>query len=277
MKLNVIEKRPAGCLYGRIVKNLEVSGFVLTETAHLSGSRYPLHAHENAYFCFVLQGMYTERYRGRDLLYKPFTLTFRSSGETHEDLVHAPGGRVFVLEIPALWVEKLHDEGLTLRPTLEVFNGTLPQLAARLNQEFHKSDGAARLAIEGLVLEMLAEAVRKSSTISESSIPPWLRQAREMIIEQFSESWSLEQLASQVGVHPVHLAKTFRQKYGQPVGAFVRKLRIDYACAELASDVLSVSAIALKAGFADQSHFTKTFKSHLGTTPARYRRNAHRY
>jgi AraC family transcriptional regulator len=29
--------------------------------------------------------------------------------------------------------------------------------------------------------------------------------------------------------------------------------------------------IAAQAGFADQSHFTRLFKHHVGTTPARYR------
>jgi len=218
--------------------------------------------------------MYMEQYRKWELLCKPSTLTFRSSGETHEDLIHGLGGRIFVLEICSGWIERLREQSLTLKSTPEHLGGALPHLAARLNHEFHKTDSAAQLAMEGLVLEMLAEASRKSSTKYESLAPSWLKQARELITEQFSERLTLGEVAVQVGVHPVHLATTFRQKYGVTVGDFVRKLRVEKACAELTNGTLSLSTIALKAGFADQSHFSRVFKSYVGTTPARYRRDA---
>jgi AraC family transcriptional regulator len=84
---------------------------------------------------------------------------------------------------------------------------------------------------------------------------------------------TLAHVAAQVGVHPVHLATTFRRKYGVTVGEFVRRLRIEHACAELLKKDLPLTAIALQAGFADQSHFSKVFKSYVGTTPAKYRRS----
>jgi AraC family transcriptional regulator len=34
--------------------------------------------------------------------------------------------------------------------------------------------------------------------------------------------------------------------------------------------------VATQAGFADQSHFTRFFKRHVGITPARYRAEAQR-
>jgi AraC family transcriptional regulator len=275
-QVDSMEKLPSGCLHGRVIKSLDVSGFVLTETAHRPRTRLPQHAHENAYFCFVLQGIYTEYYGTKEVTCKPSALTFRGSGVTHEDVLHEADCRVFVLEIPQRWIERLRDEtSLVLKNTLEFFGGTLPQLFARLNREFHKTDSAARLAIEGLALEILAEAVRQSSTRLLRTTPPWLKQAREMIVEHFRETLTLAQIAAYVGVHPVHLATTFRQKYGVTIGECVRKLRIEHACAEL-KGTIPLAAIALQAGFADQSHFSKVFKSHVGTTPARYRTNCSR-
>jgi AraC family transcriptional regulator len=271
----MVEKLAPGCLHGRVIKSLEVSGFILTETAHRARTRLSQHAHENSYFCFVLQGVYTERYGRREVVCKPATLTFRGSGETHEDLLHDADCRVFVLEISPHWIERLRENSLILGGTLEFFGGALPQLSARLNREFHKTDNCAALAIEGLALEVLAEAARQSSTTLLRTTAPWLSQAREMIIEHFSETLTLAQVAAQVGVHPVHLATTFRQKYGITIGEFVRKLRIEHACAELIEGNLPLAAIALQAGFADQSHFSKVFKSYIGTTPARYRSIVH--
>jgi AraC-like DNA-binding protein len=250
---------------------LKVSDFILTETAFAAHCKLPPHAHESSYFCFVLQGVYTERYGHREVVCKPLSLTFRASGQTHEDLVHETDARIFVLEISPRWIEKLRADSLTLRSTSEFCGGALPQLCAKLNREFHKSDAAAKLAIEGLALEVLAESARHRGTGVQPA-PRWLSQAREIIVEHFPQALTLTEIANEVGVHPVYLATAFRQKYGVTVGEFVRKLRIEHACAELMKGGFPLAEIALRAGFVDQSHFSKVFKSYVGTTPGNYRR-----
>jgi AraC family transcriptional regulator len=47
------------------------------------------------------------------------------------------------------------------------------------------------------------------------------------------------------------------------------------AAAQIAQTDVPIARIAVDAGFADQSHFTRMFKRYVGTTPARYRRDAH--
>ncbi|HEX5704381.1 MAG TPA: AraC family transcriptional regulator [Pyrinomonadaceae bacterium] len=266
----VIQRLRPGNLHGHVTKSLAVADFILTESAFDPHSRLPRHAHENSYFCFVLQGAYTERYGNREVVCRPSALTFRASGQTHEDLVHGADARVFVLEISPQWIDRLRADSLRLESAFEFYGGTLTRLCARLNREFHKTDSAAKLAIEGLALELLAEATRQPVN-GIGAAPAWLRQAREMLTEHFSENLKLTQIAAEVGVHPVYLATAFRQKFGVTVGEFVRKLRIEHACAELKREDLPLSAIALQAGFADQSHFSKVFKSHVGITPREYR------
>jgi len=268
----VIERLRPGRLHGRVTKSLEVADFILTESAFDPHSKLPLHAHENSYFCFVLQGVYTEQYGNREVVCRPSALTFRASCQTHEALVHGADTRVFVLEISPQWIERLRADSLTLESAFEFCGSALTRLCARLNSEFHKTDSAAKLAIEGLALELLAEAARQPST-GIGAAPLWLRQAREMIVEHFSETLKLTQIAQEVGVHPVYLATAFRQRFGVTVGEFVRRLRIEHACAELIKGDLPLAAIALHAGFVDQSHFSKAFKLYVGTTPANYRKN----
>ena len=266
----MVERLRPGSLHGRVTRSLRVSDFILTETVHDARCKLPPHAHESSYFCLGLQGVYTERYGHREVVCKPASLTFRASGQTHQAAVHDADVRVFVVEIPPRWIERLRADSLVLRSTAEFCGGAMPQLCARLNREFHQTDTAATLAIEGITLELLAEAARQPHT-NIGTMPPWLKQAREMIVEQFPEPLKVAQIAAQVGVHPVYLATAFRQKFGVTVGEFLRQLRIEHACAELVKGDLSLAAIALRAGFVDQSHFSKVFKSHLGTTPARYR------
>src|ERR1051325_11344823 len=266
----VIQRLRPGASHGHVTKSLTVADFILTEAAFEPHSRLPRHAHENSYFCFSLQGVYTERHGTREVVLRPSALTFRSSAQTHEAVVHSVATRVFMLEISSHWIERLRADSLRLESEVEFFGGTVTKLGARLNREFHRSDSAAKLAIEGLALELLAEATRQPSR-EIGAAPPWLRQAREMVAERFSENLKLTQIAAEVGVHPVYLAAAFRQKFGVTIGELVRKLRIEHACAELSKKHLPLSAIALQAGFADQSHFSKVFKSHVGITPRQYR------
>ena len=266
----VIERLRPGSFHGCITKSLRVADFILTESAFDPHSRLPRHAHENSYFCFGLQGVYTERCGSREVVCQPSALTFRASGQTHEAIIHGADTRVFMFEISSRWIEKLRADSLTLRITSEFCGGALPQLCARLSREFNKTDTAAKLAIEGLALELLAEAARQPYNGIRTA-PPWLRQAREMIVEHFPETLKLAQIAAEVGVHPVYLATAFRQKFGVTIGEFVRKLRIEHACAELMKGDLPLTAIALQAGFVDQSHFSKVFKLYVGMPPRKYR------
>jgi AraC family transcriptional regulator len=134
-------------------------------------------------------------------------------------------------------------------------------------------DSASALAIEGLVLEILAEAIRgKTSSTAEKKSPRWFCEVREFLHANFSESMQLEDLVRIADVHPVHLARVFRHQTGCTVGEYVRRLRLEFACGRVSSSNESLCEIALAAGFTDQSHFTRAFKNRFGITPGEYRR-----
>ena len=268
----MIERLPQGHWHGHVMRSLEVSGFILTEATHAAKSKLPRHAHDNSYFCYVLQGAYAEKYGSQEVICESSTVTFRASGDVHEDVMFDVNTRVFQLEMTPRWIERLREDSLTISRSPDPFRGALARLSARIYWEFHRTDGAASLAIEGIALEILAEAARRPS-IRTRTTPRWLVDTRDLITEHFAEKLTLMHLAEQVGVHPVHLATAFKQRYRVTVGEFVRKLRIDHACIELKKRDLPLAAIALKAGFADQSHFSRVFRSHIGMSPAKYRRS----
>ena len=88
---------------------------------------------------------------------------------------------------------------------------------------------------------------------------------------RFRETLTVRAIAEEIGLHPVHVASTFRETRGLTIADRIRTLRIAEAERLLRDSAMPIAEVALCAGFADQSHFTKSFRRHLGVTPLRYR------
>lgn len=267
----MLKKLKPGCSHGKVLQSFDTAGFIMSEVAYSARGTLSEHSHENAHFCFVLQGTYIESDDRQEMQCKPLTLTFRPPGELHKDKFHNQEVRVFTIEIPPRWIERLRQDSIYLDHSSNFQGGQITRLSDRLVKEVRRMDTAASLIIEGLTLEILAETARHSAQNVERAIPYWLKRAKDLLHARFAENLTLEQIASEVGVHPIHLASVFRQKYHCTVGEHIRGLRIEYACHEIERGELPLAMIALEAGFANQGHFSTTFKRHTGLTPVSYR------
>ena len=265
------ERLRPGVFLGHSVKCSKIADLILTESSYAARTTLPRHAHENSYFCFSLDGSFTEHCGSREVVYTPSALTFREASLSHRAYVHDAEARVFTLELDPRWIDRLREDSLTLQSRSEFCSDSASRLCARINFEFHRTDQAAKLALEGLTLELLADVARQRLP-SIRTVPLWLKRAREIIRERFADDLTPSAIAGEVGVHPVYLSTAFRQKFGVTLGEYVRRLRIEHACTELGKGDLPLAAIASQAGFADQSHFSKTFKLYVGITPNEYRR-----
>ncbi len=78
-------------------------------------------------------------------------------------------------------------------------------------------------------------------------------------------------LAREAGVHRVHLARAFRDHFGESVTLFARRVRLEAAQRLIAAGGISLAQAAARAGFADQSHLTRVMRAALGLTPGRMR------
>ena len=260
-----------GATYGEVLNRRAVAGFTFKEVIYPPDLRVPPHAHEQATFYVVLQGAYTEVYGKTTLTPKPFGLAFHPANEVHWHHCHDVGGRCFVMEVEPRWIERIREYSRILDEPADLQRGLPACLAMRLYREFRQDDDAAPLAMEGLAVEILAEASRHPVRISERRPPRLLDQARELLRARFSEPLTLGEIAEAVGVHPGHLASAFRRHHHCTIGEYLRRLRVEFVCGELAHSDISLADLALAAGFADQSHLTRTFKRHTGTTPAQFR------
>jgi AraC family transcriptional regulator len=257
---------------GAILNTQKVAELIVTENAYAPQARLPKHSHSQACFCLVLQGAYTEVYSRKTLNCEPFSVVFRPAGEMHSDHFSSVRVRCFIIEFDNSWLERVHTYTAGLDGPRTFHHNSIVWLALKLRKEIKRMDAVTPLTIEGLMLEMMAEASRYDEGSRRDVPPPWLAQVREMLQEHSTERLTLSSLAETVGVHPVYLACAFRRHYGCTVGEYVRQLRVESACRELSKTNTPLSQIALTAGFADQSQFSRTFKRVIGLTPTEYRK-----
>jgi AraC family transcriptional regulator len=261
-----------GSFLGQTVGSLRSSQLHLVESRY--GPRFcsKTHSHEQAFCCLILEGSCTQTYGTRSRACVKSNLAFHPIGEPHSDNWHATGGRCLHLEFDARWVERVREYSLVLDQPVEFNSGPPVWLAARIYQELRTSDATSSLAIEALALELATKFARKSTAETGSRPPMWLARVVELVESCFREPLTLDDMAHEAGVHPVHLVTVFRRHLRSTPGDFLRQRRIDFAVTQLLDARAPLIEIALQTGFCDQSHFCRVFKSLIGMTPTAYQK-----
>ncbi|HYC62823.1 MAG TPA: AraC family transcriptional regulator [Thermoanaerobaculia bacterium] len=247
------------------------SDIELQEIVYPSGTDLPRHAHPTAGFCLVLDGTYAERYGARSLNCGPRTVTFSPAGAEHRNVFTQAPSHCFTIDVAPSWIDRLGASSMVLADPMAVDGGTLAPIAERLLREWRHRDDSSPLIVEGLVLELIGNAARNARVPIEGKASAAIRRARELLEAHYVEAISLADVAMATGRHPVYVAAQFRRVYGETIGDFVRRLRVEHACRELARSERPLADVALVSGFANQSHFTRVFKRAIGMTPAAYR------
>ena len=259
-------------LFGESLQKQKVSAFTLSERFYSPFFYTPKHAHENALFCLVLKGSYTETYGRKRLDCLPSTLLFHAGDFPHAEHYHDQGGHAFIIELEQKWLANIREQINFPTFSIDFRNGNLPQLGAKLYQEFRRFDLLSPLIIEGLMLEIAGETARQTFE-KKNQIPLWLKKVENLLQERFNEQILLTEIAEFVQIHPVHLAQSFRKYRNTTVGNYLREIRLEKSRQELIETKKTLSEISFNNGFSDQSHFSRLFKQKFGITPNQYRQN----
>jgi AraC family transcriptional regulator len=260
---------PAGAYFGRTASTFSTANFLLSESHYQDRQRLPLHVHENAHFCFVVRGAYTEYLDGCAIERRERDLMFYPAGQPHAEH-HHDANRHFLIELTPRMVTTAAGVGISLVSPREFRTSAARPIVGRLYREFSHPDAVSSLAAESLLLELLALTGRETK-VSRAAGSAWLQRVEEVLRRRFAEPIGLGEAAAIAGVHPVHVARVFRREHGCSIGEFVRRVRIEAAREELTHGDASIAEIAVRLGFSDQSHLHRTFKRLTGMTPNQFR------
>jgi AraC-like DNA-binding protein len=104
-------------------------------------------------------------------------------------------------------------------------------------------------------------------------LAPWqVRRAIQLLIEATSTACPVTTLAAACGLSRSHFAHAFRATTGVPPHKWLLLHRIRCACELMERTDRCLADIAQSCGFADQSHFSRTFRALMDRSPAMWRR-----
>ncbi len=239
--------------------DLEASGSRVLEARYPGGAEYDTHEHDEAYLCLVLHGGFDEWLgdAGRQTLRSGEHRVYRR-GSRHAVRTGAVGVRLLHVTDP---------EGRDWAGAAPEITGMLWQIASALRHaDAGRGADAERLHLDSLVFELRAPAVSEATTDRD-----WLDRARDVLRQASRRPIGLPALAAEVGKHPAHLARAFRNRFGLTAGEYLRRVRVADAVHRLRETDEPLSSVALSAGFADQSHMGRWIRAYLGVTPGAVR------
>lgn len=170
-------------------------------------------------------------------------------------------------------------QGLDWRKPLEVrFQLPLvddPVLAERLRFTFASlNESNSLLKNESLLLSVVARLASDHFLPRQSLPEPGrehaaVRRIREWLEAHPEQNVSIRSLADIVGLSAYYLVRVFHKHVGVPPHQYQKNIRVLKARKLLASGA-PISEVAYRAGFCDQSHLNRCFKTTLGVSPGKY-------
>jgi AraC-like DNA-binding protein len=245
--------------------------------AWFGGRAYAKHRHDTYAIGITEAGVQMFDYRGRVELSTPGQVVVLHPDEVHDGRPGTADG--FGYRIVYVEPARIADAARTIRGRW----GPLPFVREPVshNPTLGRAVTAAfRLAPEPLALDhlvlRLAEGLIEGDTRGHLPAPPRhldhaaLERARAFLDDRRSIVRSAE-LEAVTGLGRYELARQFRASYGTSPYRYSLMRRLDFARSRLGRGA-PLAELALAAGFVDQAHFTRMFRSAFGVTPARYAR-----
>jgi AraC family transcriptional regulator len=217
----------------------------------------------------------------------PYSVCVIPSGHAFQGRVDRESEFISLLLDPALVSSAAAAENLTRRAEIvERWTPSdllLSNVGLALLTELRSEGLSGRLYTESLanilaihLLRHYSEPHPDSRFINGGLTGYKLRKVTDFIEENYERDLALAEMAGAAGISPFHFAREFKKATGLAPHQYLIKVRIERAKASLTKSELPIVEVGLRAGFNNQSHFTRLFHKRTGVTPKAYR-NAFRY
>lgn len=260
-------------------KSPELNGLELQKATYRTHAFTP-HFHDEYAIGVFLRGAQEKFYRGATHTVFEGCICVINPGEIHYGYpIDEHGWTYRMVYVSADLVQNIaaqmfgEKQDYPYFPELLIKDETLFDNIVKLHHTF-EIPGGSLLKKESDFIFVLEELLRKYSDIPPKnyrikSSSSRIKTVREYIDQHYDQEISLEKLAGVAELSPYYLLRLFKKETGATPHIYLTQRRINKAKHFLTSGD-SLTDVAYKTGFSDQSHFTHRFKNIVGITPGQY-------
>lgn len=153
------------------------------------------------------------------------------------------------------------------------------ELYESLKEDFDHKDPYSASMISMKVLMYFVEFIRKNQAHKLTDVPSstsskykTIYTVAEYISEHYTDSLSLESLATEFFLSKYYLCRSFKEVTGYGINEYIHIHRIKRAKQLLEETSLSISEISQALGYESLTHFEKIFKTYMTLSPLKYRK-----
>ena len=169
---------------------------------------------------------------------------FLMMGQVHEDK------NIFIPAVKQT-AERLAD------PSLLIHFEQIPPIRAEMVKTYTK------------VLTICAQYLTMSNAIS-SERPTISQLVKKYVYDNYQNKFSISDICQHIGCSKSTLMTSFKNETGETVNDYITDFRLNEAVRMMGIGTMSIGEIAIKAGFSDQSYFSKVFSAKYHLSPREY-------
>ena len=260
--------RSEGNYIGNTDFRLSSNGLILTITEYTQ-EYVDWHSHENPHFTLILQGVLNEENQKKSYSLGPNHLLFHNLENTHRNTKPPIFSRGAHLEINQKWLKKYDISIERFAECLQVSNPLIRNTLFKIFVEGKIDDSYRETNLDLLTIDLF-DRLDKYEYKRLSSRPSWLLLLEEYISDNLDTKFSLKEMSTVVGVHPVHISRVFHKYYKMTFGQYCRETRLNRVIADILIKKSNLTEIAHKNNYFDQSHMTGSFKKRFNVTPRKF-------
>ena len=125
--------------------------------------------------------------------------------------------------------------------------------------------------LKSLIQEFRDSALQRVELLERQKQSDQLKPVFDHVREHYASRVSLEAAARMCGLSQAQFGRTFKQASGMTLGNYLNQVRMTHAVELLEETRDTISEIAYRLGFSDQSHFDRRFRRTFGRTPSEHR------
>jgi AraC family transcriptional regulator len=255
-------------LLGRFLRTRTCGAYAVSEAVYVPNTHFVPHAHERGNISLVLRGQLHETVGRETLDSGAFSVVFKPAGTIHSNRFGPHGARTLSIQLP-------HDDDErepALRRWFWFHGGPVSAAALELYRTFCDATASPE-ELSDLIVQLVGTIDDELQFAQLStSAPPWIDRVRDLLHDSFPQRVPVAQVAREMRVHPVYLARAFRARFGCAITDYLHRLRVRDAARRLAGTSTPICQVAAASGFADQAHLSRLFKRGTGLTPLQFRR-----